>query len=238
MFGTILEFFSELYNTCKEKGKTHLSFIIVLLACVGTTYYLQHDFEERIFKEIKVSIQDVDDEKKKAHIEGFSNSMDTYYLIKTSMREHREMIGCDYILLLEYHNGAENIATGYQFCKFDITMEARADNVQYIQIDEFRDESIFKYDVFMYRNVSRDRLSYFSMEELKTIDPHFHHKVETATTTKIQHVITAHIYFEGHKAGALLFLFSEPNVNKIDRLQVSNCTSEIEQILISQNKTK
>lgn len=238
MFGTILEFFSEIYKTCKEKGKTHLSFIIVLLACVGTTYYLQQDFEEKIYNEITNTIIGVDNAKKKAHIEGFSNSMDTYYLIKTSMREHRELICCDYILLLEYHNGAENIATGYQFCKFDITMEARADSVQYIQIDEYRDESIFKYDVFMYRNVSRDRLSYFDMNDLESIDPHFYYKVKTATKTPIQHIITAHIYFEGHKAGALLFLFSEPNVNNIDRLKVSNCASEIEQILVNQNKTK
>lgn len=235
MFGTFIEGMMNIYKKCKDAGKNHLSFIIILVACVATTYYLQYNFEERMTERLGSKIIEIDNQKKDAHLEGFSKSMDTYYLIKSTMRKHREITNADYILMLEYHNGAENIATGYQFCKFDITMEARADEVPYIQIDEYRDESIFKYDIFMHREVSDNRLSIFSMEDIEKADPHFYYQIKTATTSPIKYVITAHLYYRNYKAGAMIFLFTDSDITNINRISVSNCVSDIERILVNSN---
>ena len=176
---------------------------------------------------------EIDDTKKREHRDGFSNSMATYYNIKAAMKEHREIIGCEYILLLEYHNGAENIATGYQFCKFDITIQVCGDNVQYIQIDDYRDESIFKYDIFIHEHILKNRLSLFTVDELEKIDPNFHYQL-LKSTNDINTIVTSHIYFEGHKAGALIYLFKESDTSKIKKLDVANCASKIEEILINE----
>ena len=233
MFGTFIEGMMNLYKKCKDTGKNNLSFIIVLVACVATTYYLQYNFEERITERLGSKIIEIDNQKKEDHLEGFTKSMDTYYLIKSVMRKHRESTNADYILMLEYHNGAENIATGYQFCKFDITMEACANNVPYIQIDEYRDESIFKYDIFTYGKVSSNRLSIFSMEDIENIDPHFYYQIKNATTAPINYVITAHLYYNNFKAGAMIFLFTDNDIHNINRISVSNCVSDIERILVN-----
>ncbi len=237
MFGTVLEFFSRIYKSLKDAGKNNWSFAILVAACMFVTFWMNKNFEERVTEKLTNNIETIEKQKEEAHKQGFAASMETYYNIKSYMRHFRSLIGCEYILFLEYHNGAENIATGYQFCKFDITMEAKSDSVPSIQIDNFKDESIFKYDIFMHNRVSSNRISVFSIEDLRSIDPYFYQQIKSATPAEINTVVTSHIHFEGHKAGALIFLFTESDKSKINMISTTNCASKIEEILI-QDKNK
>lgn len=233
MIGTIVEALNKLYCKLMNNNKTGLGFLMVLVASIIVTVYLQYEFKKTIFDDINKTISTIEDEKIKKHKEGFNNSMNAYYNLKNNLKEHRKKIGCDYILFIEYHNGAENIATGYQFCKFDITIQVKADSASYIQIDDYRDESILKYDIFMHEKILKNRLAFFNIDEIRSFDENFYHQIEKCTDN-INTVATSHIYFEGYKAGALLFFFNEKDIHDINIVEVTNCASHIEEILIDE----
>ena len=238
MFGTILEFLLNIFQTLKKKGKENWAFFTILIAVVVTVVFMQMNFEKRIEKNITETISVIEDAKLEEHKKGFANSIEMYYNIKNTLKSYRNKIGCEYILFIEYHNGAENIATGYQFCKFDVTISVCADTIPEIHAENYKNESLFSYDIFGNVNVSENRISSFKMDDLIKIDRHLYNQIKTATTVPITHVQSSHINYHGHRAGALVFLFTDSTYNELEQIQVANCASKIENLICSKKEEK
>lgn len=238
MFGTIIEFLLNIFQILKKKGKENWAFITILLAAIVTVVFMQMNFEKKLEHNIKETISNLEEIKIEEHKKGFANSIEMYYNIKNTLKHYRNKIGCEYILFIEYHNGAENIATGYQFCKFDVTISVCADTIPEIHAENYKDESLFSYDIFGNVTVSENRISSFKMDDLIKIDRHLYNQIKTATTVPISYVQSSHINYNGHRAGALVFLFTDSTFNELEQIQVANCASKIENLICNKKEEK
>lgn len=86
------------------------------------------------------------------------------------MQEYIQLTGSEYIFLLEYHNGSENVMTGIQFCRFDMTLEVVADNCEYVQIEKFRDDIVARYDILLSEDLGKNKLLYYTQAEFEKVD--------------------------------------------------------------------
>lgn len=86
------------------------------------------------------------------------------------MQEYLQQTNSEYIFLLEYHNGSENIMTGIQFCRFDITLEAVVDKSAYVQIEKFRDDIVARYDILLSEDLGKNKLLYYTQKEFGNVD--------------------------------------------------------------------
>lgn len=161
------------------------------------------------------------------HKELYLASIDMYSQIKAVMHAERPVTKADYILLLEYHNGSENIVTGYQFCKFDITIEELSDSVPYIQIDNFKDENLYKYDILLSDKVTRSKMSSFSLEEITEIDRNIMYTLQPNDHTK--YIVFYNIMHNNMCAGTLMFIYGDEK--NIDYSAIATCGSDIENII-------
>lgn len=215
------------------KGIIQGIFIICFILGFGYMFYHQFNLENKLEDKIETTITNIENKKVEDHKKGFTNSIEKYYSIKNVLKEYRKLINCEYILFLEYHNGAENIATGYQFCKFDITLAVCSDTVPTIRVENYKDESIFSYDIFANESVAHQRLTMLTLNEIKEIDKHFYNQLMAATSMEIGKVCTSHIKFHGYPAGGLIFIFSNTHQNDINKIEIANCASKIEEMLKS-----
>jgi len=86
------------------------------------------------------------------------------------MQEYIQLTGSEYIFLLEYHNGSENVMTGIQFCRFDMTLEVPAEKSVYVPIEKFRDDIVARYDILLSEDLGKNKLLYFTQEEFEKTD--------------------------------------------------------------------
>ena len=104
------------------------------------------------------------------HRVNFEASRQAYALAKHEMQEYLQQTNSEYIFLLEYHNGSENIMTGIQFCRFDITLEAVVDKSAYVQIEKFRDDIVARYDILLSEDLGKNKLLYYTQQEFGKAD--------------------------------------------------------------------
>ena len=86
------------------------------------------------------------------------------------MQEYIQLTGSEYIFLLEYHNGSENVMTGVQFCRFDMTLEVPAEKSEYVPIEKFRDDIVARYDILLSEDLGKNKLLYYTQEEFEKVD--------------------------------------------------------------------
>lgn len=122
-----------------------------VLACVIVIYLLAAPVAGPIiYKYVNqeaVAQQAKDDEEK--HKATYTRSREIYASVRNMMKDYLPRIDCEYMFLLEYHNGAENVVTGIQFCRFDISVEVSSDSVPYVPLDKFKDDIVARYDILM-----------------------------------------------------------------------------------------
>ena len=225
--GKIINLFKSLYDWVSDKMKNNgikhtiisilaTGFILLMLGIYNNT--LQHNIQEILY--------DHNTEQVEYHQQQYLASRDMYSSVKQILKAQRPVIGADYILFLEYHNGSENIATGYQFCKFDVTIEVLSDSVPYIVIDDFRDENLYKYDILLSDQVAKSKISSFSLEEIHSIDRNLHYMLNPNEHT--QYIVFYNLEYRGMVAGTLMFMFKDKD---IDYRSVTNCAHDVETLI-------
>lgn len=190
---------------------------------------------------INKTMNDIERNNKIEHTAGFQASRQTYGISKKIMEEYLEPINCDYMFLMEYHNGSENIVTGLQFCKFDITLEVVSDNVDLIPTNKFRDDIVARYDILLSDEMNSNKLILKDISEIKFIDKYLYYQLSSinASTFAMINLITQ----DGMIFASLCCISIDKDMNK---WQIIQCARDLETILIgngnsnskSNNKTK
>lgn len=209
MFATILAWFKE-YGTLfltliKEHGvKTVL---IVLLACgvlFGVGYIVDYKLQHIIPQIVEESIDANNEKVSEEHQVSLVKSEEVYSRVKLKLRTVLKDVGCEYIYLVEYHNGSTNIATSFPFRKFDVTMDICKDGVPYINTTMLKDEHITKYDIFDNPEFTKQQFMYCSREEFRKVDYKLYQMMEH--NTNVQWVYTYNLYYGNTLLGAVLVL--------------------------------
>ena len=218
MFATILAWFKE-YGTLfltliKEHGvKTVL---IVLLACgvlFGVGYIVDYKLQHIIPQIVEESIDANNEKVSEEHQMSLVKSEEVYSQAKLKLRTVLKDVGCEYIYLIEYHNGSTNIATSFPFRKFDVTMDICKDGVPYINTTMLKDEHITKYDIFDNPDFTKQQFMYCSREEFEKVDYKLYQMMEH--NTNVQWVYTYNLYYGNTLLGAVLVLsYDKINIKK------------------------
>lgn len=218
MFATILAWFKE-YGTLfltliKEHGvKTVL---IVLLACgvlFGVGYIVDYKLQHIIPQIVEESIDANNEKVSEEHQVSLVKSEEVYSRVKLKLRTVLKDVGCEYIYLVEYHNGSTNIATSFPFRKFDVTMDICKDGVPYINTTMLKDEHITKYDIFDNPDFTKQQFMYCSREEFEKVDYKLYQMMEH--NTDVQWVYTYNLYYGNTLLGAVLVLsYDKINIKK------------------------
>ena len=147
------------------------------------------------------------------HQENLLKSDEVYSEAKIKLRSTLKDVGCEYIYLIEYHNGSANMATSFPFRKFDVTMDICKDGVPYINTTMLKDEHITKYDIFDNPEFTKQQFMYCSREEFRKVDYKLYQMMEH--NKKIQWVYTYNLYYGDDLLGAVLVLsYDKINLKK------------------------
>jgi hypothetical protein len=138
------------------------------------------------------------------HQENLLKSDEVYSEAKIKLRSTLKDVGCEYIYLIEYHNGSTNMATSFPFRKFDVTMDICKDGVPYINTTMLKDEHITKYDIFDNPEFTKQQFMYCSRENFKKVDYKLYQMMDH--NKKIQWVYTYNLYYGDDILGAVLVL--------------------------------
>ena len=224
----MLNFFKGIVDWISEKlNREGIKKTVTAILLAGFIFMLFSTFENDLLHKFN-TINDIRaTEAVEDHQSLYIASRDMYSQIKHIMRGERAVTGADYILLLEYHNGSENIATGYQFCKFDVTIEELSDSVPYIHIDNFKDENLYKYDILLSDRVTKSKMSSFTLEEVAGLDRNLMFTLHPNDHT--QQIVFYNIQYNGMIAGTLMFMYKKDY--DIDYRAIANCGADIETVI-------
>lgn len=223
IINSLTTFLTAAFKLCKEFGKKYAVIFCIFALCSCAVYW---GLERNVSRNIENTIESYDSYKKENHLIEYFNSQNFYLGVKSMLKNHRDHIGCDYILFVDYHNGSENAITKIQFCKFDVTMEIRNPKLTYFNDVKFTDESIYNYDILFTKEQNANKLNVYDVPELKEKDLHFYHLV-TSYLPNAQKVVTSDIKYNNDEVGMLIFIFSEDQ--DIKPIEIINCTSIIEE---------
>lgn len=164
MAKTILAIIEKIAACFKNFGVTNtlLSLLIALIIIVGGL---------ELWNGNTISaINDWKTEERVVNKDIFNKSRDFYAGLKQYMRSEVNKSNCAYMMLVEFHNGSENIITNIDFCKFDVTLEVQNDERPYVCIDDYTNQNVFKYDILLDDKVYDEGIATYTSDDLKSID--------------------------------------------------------------------
>ena len=168
------------------------------------------------------------------HKDSFENSKQAYALVKKEMNESLDKIGCDYMFLIEFHNGNENVMTGIQFCRFDMTLQVSSKDLSYIGIDKFRDDIVARYDILLSDELNNGKLLYFTAEEFENSDRYLAQQLKAIDA--VSYAIL-NLKDKNNKVfGTIMCVSSTPNKKNMYKSEIYSCAREIETIFNNVNK--
>lgn len=156
----------------------------------------------------------------------FEKSKQAYSAAKNVLKAALDKTSSDYIFLVEYHNGVDNVITGIQFCRFDMTLEVCREELRYIDYSKFSDDIVARYDLLLsdaYQ--TSEKAFYFTVEELWDTDRYLEKHI-----LSIEGKAIAVIHLtdgDGIIWGTLLFTSLDEEINMEN---VYRCRREIETI--------
>ena len=168
------------------------------------------------------------------HKDSFENSKQAYALVKKEMNESLDKIGCDYMFLIEFHNGNENVMTGIQFFRFDMTLQVSSKDLSYIGIDKFRDDIVARYDILLSDELNNGKLLYFTAEEFENSDRYLAQQLKAIDA--VSYAIL-NLKDKNNKVfGTIMCVSSTPNKKNMYKSEIYSCAREIETIFNNVNK--
>lgn len=192
-----------------------------IITPIVTNYYQQVNTSEAVNK----TLDDRDAAQIEAHRLAFERSKQSYALVKKTMQESLEKIECDYMFLLEYHNGSENVMTGIQFCKFDITIEVGEGVLDLVSKDKFRNENVAKYDILLSDALSQNRLLFYKKHEFEQIDKYLTLQLQYLNAES--YAVVSLKDSDGQVFGTLLCVSKNDIMNTIEVLTTARSIEDI-----------
>lgn len=226
----VIEFFKGLVDWMSSKlskeglHRTFTSIILVIIMISFLTGYA-----DRIIHGVGQEIEDDRQEEFVIHQNLWMESRDLYSSVKSMMRAERPHTNADYILFLDYHNGSENISTGYQYCKFDVSISVRSDTVPVLPVEDFKDETIWKWDMLLTDAVMHHKMTSVTLEDAFAIDPGMLGRIHPNDHT--QFIVFYNITIDGICAGTMMFMYSDESL--VDYGAVATCGARIENIVVN-----
>jgi hypothetical protein len=165
-------------------------------------------------------VQGINEQKhqeEEKHRLDFEKSKQAYAAAKTVLKNGLESTGSDYIFLIEYHNGMDNVVTGIQFCRFDITLEVLREDLRYIDHSKFKDDIVARYDLLLSDTFqTASRAFYYTVEELWSVDRYLEKHILSIDGKAICVInLTAE---NGQIWGTLLFVTTEDNTFRMENI--------------------
>lgn len=232
---SVVDFFKGLVdwmsNKIKQDGvyRTFTSVMLVIIMIAFLTGYA-----DRIIHGVGQEIEDDKIEQFEIHQNLWMESRDLYASVKSAMRSERPYTNADYILFLDYHNGSENISTGYQYCKFDVSISVRSDTVPVLPVEDFKDETIWKWDMLLTDAVMNHKMTSISLEDAFKVDPGMMGRIHPNEHT--QYIVFYNITIDGICAGTMMFMY--PNKEAVDYGAITTCGSKVENIIVNALKNR
>ena len=155
-----------------------IAVVWILIGPLATTFVNNALQQKQVSEAVTNSLDDRDERNKATHRANFEASRQAYALAKHEMQEYLQLTNSEYIFLIEYHNGSENVMTGVQFCRFDMTLEVATDKSTYVPIEKFRDDIVARYDILLSEDLGKNKLLYFTKEEFEKVDRYLTQQME------------------------------------------------------------
>ena len=172
------------------------------------------------------SLDDRDERNRANHRANFEASRQAYALAKHKMQEYIQLTGSEYIFLLEYHNGSENVMTGVQFCRFDMTLEVPAEKSAYVPIEKFRDDIVARYDILLSEDLGKNKLLFYTQEEFEKVDRYLAQQMDYVNAKSYAVLNLKDIH--GKAFGAILCISTDNE--QLNLLAVRELASDLEDI--------
>lgn len=203
--------------------------IIYILSAplIGPIIYNQIN-EKNTSEAVVQTLNERDVKTKENHRVQFERSKQMYAVSKSILKNYLDPTNSDYIFLIEFHNGLENVMSGIQFCRFDVTLEIIRDNIQYINQEKFRDDIVVRYDIFLNPEFEHStKVFYYDIDSLGKVDKYLEQQLRYLNAKSC-----AIVNLSDKKdiiIGTLLFI-STTN-KKINITEVYKCQRELEKII-------
>ena len=194
-YGTLL---LQLIKTYGKKSVLSILFIGAIL--LGISYIVDY--------KTKNSFESIMKEQEEIHNEKLIESQEVYKDVKQKLRIVLKALDCEYIYLIEYHNGSENMTTSFPFRKFDVTMDICKTGVPYVNTSQLKDEHITRYDIFDNEEFVGQQFTYISRDELKTVDYKLYQIIEH--NEDIKWIYTYNLYYGNKLLGAVIVMSYKP----------------------------
>lgn len=146
-----------------------------VLGPVINNFVQKHSMSETI----TTTLNERDRESREIHKANFESSRQAYALAKHKMQDYLPLTKSEYIFLIEYHNGSENVMTGIQFCRFDMTIEVSNNSTEYVPIEKFRDDIVARYDLLLSEDLGKNKLLYYKQDEFEDVDRYLSYQLST-----------------------------------------------------------
>ena len=198
--------------------------IYLLAAPIAGPIIYQYINRQNTSEAVVESLKERDRLAKEEHRLDFEKAKQTYGVVKGIMKDYLNKTSSDYIFLVEYHNGMENVMSGIQFCHFDMTLEVFRDGLQYIPSDKYRNEFVARYDILLNEEFeSSSKAFYYTTEDLKHVDRYL---LQAIGYIECKSCVLINIANEsGIVTGTLLFASLDENINIPE---VYKCQREVE----------
>lgn len=233
MFSSIFTWLKEygvlLLGLIKKYGiKTVLTVLLIGMTIFGIGYFIDYKIKEVVPETVENAIDKSIKEQDEEHQEKLVKSQEVYTEVKKKLRSTMRETGCEYIYLIEYHNGSTNIATSFPFRKFDVTIDMCKEGEPYIDSSPLKDEHITKYDIFDNPEFTQQQFAYCSREEFEKVDVKLFHMM--SHNESVKWIYTFNLYYEGKLLGAVMVL----SYKELDVKKFINCMHELENIFNTQ----
>jgi len=215
MWTSILTWFKE-YGTwilelTKEYGKKSVLIVLFVVSVLLTTVYV---IDYKIKQVVPETIEQNTIELEEQHKTKLIETQEIYAAVKQRLRHVSKEVDCEYVYLIEYHNGSENVASAFPFYKFDVTMDVYKEGVPYIDISPLKDEHIYKYDIFDNSEFTEQQFTYCSIGEFQNVDRKLYNMA--IQNPNIKWVYTYNLYYNGTLMGACMVLsYDELNIKDL-----------------------
>ena len=218
-----------LIDLIKKYGiKTVLIILLIGVSLFVVSFIVDYKIKSlvppAIENSVEVTIEKTIEDQDAIHTEKLIESQDIYTDVKRQLKYTMKELDCEYIYLIEYHNGSTNIATSFPFRKFDVTMDICKEGVPYIDTTPLKDEHVTKYDIFDKTEFTNQQFAYCSVDEFKTIDSKLYYFVQQ--NKKIKWIYTYNLYYEHRLLGAVLVA----SYKELHLKTFINCMHDLEMI--------
>ena len=164
------DFLSEILRKWGDTWWFKVVFFVLLIYFISIPIITPAITDKYHQQTLNTTLDDRDRDATKKHRANFEISRQAYAIAKHKMTEYLISSGCEYIFLLEFHNGSENVMTGIQFCRFDMTLEVAGEKLKYIPLEKFKDDIVARYDILLSDELTKNKVIYCQASDFEKVD--------------------------------------------------------------------